>query len=304
MDQYSAFAEAVKKKYPEINLRFNEKMSDHTSFRIGGPVPVMLFPTDAQQLQGICLLMREYEARPLVIGNGTNLLVSDGPLSYAAVKTYDRLGKIERTGNTEITAGSGVLLSRLSAFAQEQGLTGLEFAHGIPGTLGGAVTMNAGAYGGEMRGVVRKTLFLDNELKMTEVAEDQHDFSYRHSRFSDREDIIVASVISLKRADPQAIRFKMDELATRRRFSQPLNYPSAGSTFKRPKKGYAAAMIEQAGLKGYAVGGAQVSEKHAGFVVNRGGATFDDVRNVMEHIQENVLKVFGILLEPEIKIIV
>jgi UDP-N-acetylmuramate dehydrogenase len=264
----------------------------------------MLFPTDAKQVQGICMLMREYEVQPLVIGNGTNLLVSDGQLSFAAVKTHDGLGKLELSGDTEVTAGSGVLLSRLAAFAQEHGLTGLEFAHGIPGTLGGAVTMNAGAYGGEMRGVVRKTLFLDNDLEMAEIVEDQHEFSYRHSRFSDREDIIVESVISLRRADPREIRFTMDELAARRRASQPLSFPSAGSTFKRPKKGYAAAMIEQAGLKGYAVGGAQVSEKHAGFVVNRGGATFDDVRRVMEHVQETVLREFGVLLEPEVKIIV
>ena len=192
-------------------------------------------------------------------------------------------------------------LSRLASFAAARSLAGLEFAHGIPGTLGGAVSMNAGAYGGEMKDVVTSVTYLDEGLSVHET--DDAGFSYRHSRFSDTGCIVLGAEVSLHEDDPDAVRERMRSLAERRRSSQPLDMPSAGSTFKRPAGGYAAALIDEAGLKGCAVGGAQVSEKHAGFVVNRGGASFDDVLRLIEHIQNEVYRVSGIELEPEVKII-
>jgi UDP-N-acetylmuramate dehydrogenase len=224
-----------------------------------------------------------------------------------AIKTHGCLNDITQTGDTnnaaEITAESGVLLSKLAVFALEHAFSGLEFAHGIPGTLGGAVTMNAGAYGGEMKDIVHKTTAVTQGAHVYDVTGDSHGFSYRHSRYSDTEDIILSSVLQLKKGNPEEIKSRMDELSKKRRESQPLNMPSAGSTFKRPQGGYAAALIEQAGLKGYTVGEAMVSKKHAGFVVNLGSATFRDVMAVIDHVREMVLNQFGIELEPEVKII-
>jgi UDP-N-acetylmuramate dehydrogenase len=202
-----------------------------------------------------------------------------------------------------MTAESGILLSKLAVFALEHSLTGLEFAHGIPGTLGGAVSMNAGAYGGEMKDIVVKTTAVAPDSQVFDVIGDAHGFSYRRSRFSEMNHVILSSVLKLDKGDPEVIKSRMDELSRKRRESQPLNLPSAGSTFKRPQGGYAAALIEQAGLKGYVFGGAMVSEKHAGFVVNRGNATFSDVMAVIDHVRETVLKQFSIELEPEVKII-
>jgi len=269
----------------------------------------MFFPASQDEMMRLCGVLSDIPVKPLIMGNGTNLLVEDRPLKLIVIKTQGGLGNITQTGEYEITAESGVLLSKLAVFAHEHGLTGLEFAHGIPGTLGGAVSMNAGAYGGEMRDVVASTTALDPGAGSSswagpyEVSGDEHEFSYRHSRFSDTDSVLLSSVIKLKRGQPEEIRARMDELAAKRRASQPLNLPSAGSTFKRPKNGYAASLIEQAGLKGFSVGGAQVSEKHSGFVVNMGGATFSDVTAVMEHVREEVFRQFGIELEPEVKMI-
>ena len=196
-----------------------------------------------------------------------------------------------------------MLLSRLAVYAQQAGLAGLEFAHGIPGSLGGAVSMNAGAYGGEMKDVVVSTRYLDHDLNLCKAEGAAHDFGYRHSVFSDTDCVVLGSTLALTPGDPAEIRARMLDLSERRRSRQPLDLPSAGSTFKRPAGGYAAALIDAAGLKGYAVGGAQVSEKHAGFVVNRGGATFDDVLRLMDHIRSEVLRTSGVELEPEVKII-
>ena len=201
----------------------------------------------------------------------------------------------------QLYAEAGVTLARVAVFAQQNGLSGLAFAHGIPGSVGGAVCMNAGAYGGEMKDVLTSVVWLDRDLALHESAD--AGLSYRHSCFSDTDDMVVRARVRLSPDDPEAIRERMRVLADRRRASQPLELPSAGSTFKRPAGGYAAALIDQAGLKGCAVGGAQVSEKHAGFVVNRGGATFEDVLRLMEHIQETVFRDSGIALEPEVKIL-
>ena len=277
-------------------------MKDHTSFRIGGPARAMFFPNSAGALGSLCEIMRDYGVIPTIIGNGTNLLVADSPLDIAVVGTT-MLKNIRKTGDIEITAESGASLSEIALFAYGQGFSGLEFAHGIPGTLGGAVVMNAGAYGCEMKDVVRATAALGPELEVVETAGEEHGFSYRRSRFSGTGDIVLSSALRLQNSTKESIRERMDELGARRRKSQPLSVPSAGSTFKRPKEGYAALLIDQAGLKGFAIGGAQVSQVHSGFIVNRGAATFSEVMAVIEHVQETVLKRYGIELELEIKII-
>ena len=303
MPDLEAAVRAVRGAAPHIEIRPGEALRDHTSFKIGGPVRAMLFPKSAEELALAVSILHGSGIEPLVLGNGTNILAPDGPLELIAVKTAPGLGGIALTGETEITAGSGAPLHKVAAFAAEHGLAGFEFAHGIPGTLGGAVVMNAGAYGGEMGDAVRRTSAVDQNGRPFEVTGDEHRFSYRRSAFSDSKDIVVSSVIGLTKGDPDEIRARMEELARRRRDSQPLNFPSAGSAFKRPEGGYAAALIEQAGLKGFTVGGARVSEKHTGFIVNTGGATYGDVVAVMRHVEETVMRKFGVKLEPEIKII-
>ncbi len=303
MNHISAMFDAIRVQLPEIEYRTDEPMQKHTSFKIGGSAAVMFFPGKQSDVTTLSGIMHGFGITPLIIGNGTNLLVEDNPLDIAVIKTFGCLNEIRLSGDTEITADSGVLLSRLAVFALEHGLTGLEFAHGIPGTLGGAVLMNAGAYGGEMKNAVIKTTALTPGSAVYDITGDAHEFSYRYSCFSDSDEVILSSVLKLNRGEPEEIKSRMDTLAKKRRESQPLNIPSAGSTFKRPKEGYAAALIEQAGLKGFTVGGAMVSEKHAGFVVNRGNATFKDVMSVMDHIRDTVMGRFGIELEPEVRII-
>jgi UDP-N-acetylmuramate dehydrogenase len=303
MSLVSEAIDTIRERLPKLECRLNEPMWQHTSFRIGGTAAAMFIPASAEETAALRRVLCQTGVKPLIVGNGSNLLVADGALDIIVIKTGGGLTGISLTGETEITAGSGVLLSQVANFALEHGLEGLEFAHGIPGTLGGAIVMNAGAYGGEMKDVVTKTVSVSAEGALACTEGGDHEFSYRHSRFSDLDELIVSAVLRLKKGDPAEIRGRMEELSKKRRESQPLNLPSAGSTFKRPKGGYAAALIEQAGLKGYAVGGAMVSEKHAGFVVNTGKATFSDVCAVMAHVQETVYRQTGIRLEPEVKII-
>jgi len=279
----------------------DEPLSQHTSFRIGGPVRGMVFPEGEAELIQAVKLLHEADIVPLLIGNGSNLLPADTPIDRIAIKTQDGVSHLERLEGNVIYASAGTRLSRLATFARDEGLTGLEFAHGIPGTLGGAIFMNAGAYGGEMAGVVRRVFYLDKNLTRQAAKGDDCTFSYRHSRFSDTKELILGAELALTPGDPAEIGARMAELAEKRRCSQPLDLPSGGSTFKRPKTGYAAAMIDEAGLKGYTIGGAQVSEKHAGFVVNCGGATCADVLAVMKHVQETVFARTGIRLEAEVE---
>ena len=302
MDAITQAFEAVQFELPKIKFRLNEPMKFHTSFGIGGPVRVTFFPDKPTALTDLCRVLFANGVKPLVIGNGTNLLVNDKALELAVINTGG-LNSRERTGEAEITASAGALMSRLAVFASECGLAGLEFAHGIPGTLGGAVYMNAGAYGSEMKDVVRSTTVYRPNSGVLSIAGEEHGYSFRHSRFADSGEIVVSSVIGLQIGDTESIRERMGELNARRCESQPLDVPSAGSTFKRPKVGFAGSLIEQAGLRGYLHGGAQVSEKHAGFIVNRGGATFADVMAVIEHVQGTVLKKFGVELELEIGIV-
>lgn len=288
---------------PELLILENEPMSKHTSFRIGGPVRALVQPQSAEEVAAVCRLLRSAGVKPLILGNGTNLLVTDEPLNRVAVQFGERMSAIVPEGETGLRAECGVTLARLALEAQRLGLAGLEFAHGIPGSLGGGVSMDAGAYGGELKDVVVSTRYLDEELNERECVGAEHDFAYRRSRFSDTDCVILESTVRLTPDDPDAIMERMMTLREKRRASQPLEMPSAGSTFKRPVGGYAAALIDQAGLKGYAIGGAQVSEKHGGFVINRGGATFDDVIRLIEHIRNEVYKMSGITLETEVKII-
>ncbi len=300
--EYSSLIRDIKEKLPGIDVRQDEPMAEHCSFRIGGPAAAMALPRTAEELAGLCRLLRAAGVRPLIIGNGTNILPPDGRLDRFVLVTCPQAGAVTVEG-TCVTAEAGATLAAAATAAAQAGLTGLEFAHGIPGSVGGGVVMNAGAYGGELKDVITRTEYLDEELTPRTVEGPAHDFSYRHSIFSGREVVILRTEFSLTPGDQEAIFARMRELAAKRRASQPLELPSAGSTFKRPAGGYAAALIDQAGLRGCAVGGAQVSEKHAGFVVNAGGATAADVRRLMEHIQKTVLASSGVALEPEVLIL-
>ena len=299
---YSSLIRDIRRVLPDLELRQDEPMREHCSFRIGGPAAVMALPGSAEELERLCALLRRAGTEPLVIGKGTNILPPDGPLDRFVVAACPGAGQVRAEGH-EITADCGATLAAAAVAAARAGLTGLEFAHGIPGSVGGGVVMNAGAYGGELKDVVRRTEYLDDGLVRRTVTGPEHGFSYRHSVFSGSRAVILRTVFSLVPGDPEEIRERMRQLSERRRASQPLDMPSAGSTFKRPAEGYAAALIEQAGLKGYRIGGAQVSEKHAGFVVNTGSATAADVLRLMEHIQQTVLARSGVALEPEVLIL-
>lgn len=295
-----AFCGEIRRKWPGLRLLEAEPLAKHTSFQIGGPA-VMAFPSSCEELTGLYRLCLDRQVRPLLLGAGTNVLAPDRGVDRLVICTRDMTG-ITDLGGGEIEALSGTPLTRLAVFARELGLTGLEFAHGIPGTVGGGVYMNAGAYGGEIRQAARKTTALLPDGSLWEAEGAAQGFSYRHSAFAEKQAVILKTVFSLTPGDRQAIAARMQELAAKRRASQPLEYPSAGSTFKRPADGYAAALIEQADLKGRGVGGAAVSEKHAGFVVNLGGATAADVLATMELIQKTVETRSGVRLEPEVRI--
>ena len=299
---YSSLVKDIRAAAPGLEVLEDEPMAAHCSFRVGGPAAAMALPRSAGQLEAVLGLLRGAGVRPLVIGNGTNILPPDGPLDRFVVVTCPGVGAVTVEGSM-VTADCGATLASAAAAAADAGLAGLEFAHGIPGSVGGGVVMNAGAYGGELKDVVARTDYLDEDLLPRSVTGAAHDFSYRHSIFSGRNVVILRAVFALAPGDREAISARMRELAARRRASQPLDIPSAGSTFKRPVGGYASALIDQAGLRGYAIGGAQVSEKHAGFVVNAGGATAADILRLMEHIQETVLAHSGIALEPEVLIL-
>ena len=283
---------------PGLDALENEPMSRHCSFRIGGAAAAFCRVSDEAQLAALLALLRRKGVPYAVIGRGSNLLVSDGGFPGAVVQLADAPASLRREGDC-VSAWAGVTLARLAVFAREQGLAGLEFAHGIPGSLGGGILMNAGAYGGEMKDVVVSVRYLDAAGAVCETAEPG--FAYRHSRFSDSGEIVLGAVLRLRPDAPDAIAARMAELWEKRSASQPLSLPSAGSTFKRPATGYAAAMIDGAGCKGLAVGGAQVSEKHAGFVVNRGGATAADVKALMAQVQRRVLEKYGVELQPEVR---
>lgn len=302
MTDYTHLGAALRERFPELDIREQEPMNRHTTFRVGGRVSLYIRPTTTEQVLGICELLKTEGIRPFLMGRGSNLLWTDEDLEGVVVQLAENFSGVECHGS-ELYARAGATLVKLAAAAQELGLTGLEFAGGIPGALGGGVSMNAGAYGGELKDVIVSVDYLDEELNLRTVGGEECDFRYRGSAFSDTNKIILGARLRLQQSDVETVKARMDELKAKRIKSQPLEYPSAGSTFKRPVGGYAAAMIDEAGLKGCSVGGAQVSEKHAGFVINRGGATCADVLALMAHIQAVVKERTGILLEPEVKII-
>ena len=302
MERFEQLAAALRQSCPALELREHEPMARHTTFRIGGPVRLMALPRSEGEVLACLREAERAQVRLVVLGNGSNLLAADGEIPCFAV-LLTGLDALERTGEREIWAGAGVSLARLASFAAQEGLAGLEFAHGIPGTLGGGVLMNAGAYGGEMVQVVKEVAAAGRNGGVETVPAEQCGFSYRRSAFSDGERVILGARFHLEPDDPAAIRGRMDELARRRKEKQPLEYPSAGSMFKRPAGHFAAALIEQCGLKGLTVGGAQVSEKHAGFVINRGGATCADVLALVDQVKERVLQQTGVELEMEVRVL-
>lgn len=284
------------------NVLFEEPMSRHTTFRIGGPAWIYCTPQDAEQVKKIIMLCRKEELPFRVKGNGSNLLFPDDGYDGILLDMTKGMNRIVVDGE-RVTAEAGVLLGSLARQAAAAGLTGLEFAGGIPGSVGGALVMNAGAYGGEMCQVVESASVLTPEGEIKKVDAAELELSYRHSAVKANDWIVLEAVFVLKKGDPEMIRSTMEDLAARRREKQPLEYPSAGSTFKRPLGYFAAALIDQAGLKGMTVGGAQVSPKHAGFVVNAGNATAKDVLTLCEEIRNRVRVQFGVELEMEVEVV-
>ena len=300
MDRFDTLIQELRRRAPQLELREHEPMSRHTTFRIGGPARLMALPASRKEAVAAVKAARELGLSPFFLGNGSDLLVSDQGYDGFVLKTSG-LDDV-REVNRRLRAESGIPMARLAMAAWGLGLTGLEFAHGIPGTLGGGVTMNAGAYGGELVQVLTSVTFLNEEAEVITLPVEECALTYRHSLFTDHPEwLILGAEFELAQGAPTLIKMKMDELAQKRRSKQPLDLPSAGSTFKRPEGYFAAALIEQCGLKGVGIGGAQVSEKHAGFVVNRGGATADDVRRLMELIRDTVHRETGVTLEPEVK---
>ena len=278
-----------------------EPMKKHTTFRVGGPADVLVQP-DETALAAILALCRQYHVSYSFIGNGSNLLVGDKGIRGVVIEMTDPMGNIEVDG-TQITAQAGAMLSKIANTAASNGLGGMEFAAGIPGSVGGAVVMNAGAYGGEMKDIIERVYVLDENGAQLELDRDALDLGYRHSCIPDKKYIVTKVVLELVPRDEAEIRSKMKELNEKRAEKQPLQYPSAGSTFKRPEGYFAGKLIMDAGLRGYQVGGAQVSEKHCGFVINKGDATAADICQLMRDVSDKVQAQFGVVLEPEVKMI-
>lgn len=295
----------IKKALPGMTLLENEPMAGHSSFRIGGPARALAVPEDMTSVARVCSILKEHRLAPFILGNGTNLLFPDEGLQDLFLLSTEKLQRIELLPDGAIYAESGVSLSKLASFAHQNGLQGLEFASGIPGSVGGGCFINAGAYGGEMKDVIESVVVLSlQDQGLYEVPAANCQYGYRKSYFTTHAgNVILSAVFRLRPGDKEEIAAKMREMNEKRRAKQPLELPSAGSAFKRPEGHFAGALIEQAGLKGYTVGGAQVSEKHAGFVVNIGGATSHDVYDLMMHVRKTVYENSGVVLEPEVIIL-
>ena len=287
-------------KDKQIEYSEDISLKEYTTFKIGGLAKLAIFPKTFDEVRDIILFMSNNDIKHITLGNCSNLLINSNGISIPVIFT-NKLKNIE-LDNNDIICSSGVLLSQAANFAAENLLTGIEFAHGIPGSVGGAVYMNAGAYCGTMADVVTETIYVDSKGNIKTVKGDEHKFAKRKSCFTE-DDTILQTRFSLEKGTADEIKDLMSIFARKRRSTQPLEYPSAGSIFKRPEGHYAGALIENSGLKGYTVGGAQVSEKHAGFIINKGNATSDDVKNLISHIQETVLKNYGVHLEREVKYI-
>lgn len=293
--------DSVTEAMPELVIRTEEPMSKHTTFRIGGAAEVFAAP-DERELPQLLAMAKGADVPVTVIGNGSNLLVGDRGIAGLVIEIGERMSEVRIEG-TILVAGAGALLSKAAQTAAAAGLGGLEFAAGIPGSVGGAVVMNAGAYGGEMKDVLQSVKVLTEEGELLILTTEDLELGYRHSCVPERKYIVVEATMELSAKPEEEIRACMAELRAKRVEKQPLEYPSAGSTFKRPEGYFAGKLIMDAGLRGYTVGGAQVSEKHCGFVINKGGATAADVRQLMQDVHDRVKEQFDVELEPEVKMI-
>lgn len=302
MMELTVFQQKIAEILPEIEIRNNETMDRHTSFRIGGPVEVMAFPKTKEELSKLLKVSSLLDTKPVILGAGTNVLAPDAGMAGLVICLKDCMGGMERLDDTTIRVGAGVTMTRAAVYAANLGLSGIEFAHGIPGTVGGGVYMNAGAYGGEIKDICVSVEVMDANGELHRYSNGDMKFAYRHSVLEDAFSIVVSADFKLVPMDSELIKGKMKELMGKRSASQPLDLPSAGSAFKRPVGGYAAALIDQAGLKGFTVGGAAISTKHAGFAVNLGGATAEDVKNLLQRVADIVYEKSGIRLEPEVRI--
>lgn len=291
--------DALRQISPDLELNKNEKMSRHTTFKTGGPASLFIRPGDLDQLKAAVALLRRAEVSYFILGNGSNLLVSDKGYDGAIIST-ERFTDIHLEDDNRIYADAGAMNSRIAAFARDNSLTGFEFAAGIPGTIGGAMIMNAGAYDGEMKLVTKEVRALSPQGEIIRLSNESLQFGYRTSALKGKDFVVVSALLELEKGDKEEITAKMQELAQRRKDKQPLEYPSAGSTFKRPEGYFAGKLIEDAGLRGYTVGGAQVSEKHCGFVINKGEATSSDIYKLICDVQKKVQEDFGVKLEPEV----
>ena len=295
--------QAIMAKMPELQIKTDEPLKNHCSFRIGGPADIIFVNTEDELLE-LMAIMKAEGVKPLILGKGTNMLFADEGLARPVIRLAGSFCDAKLLEGDRIEAGSAISLASLACLARDNSLAGLEFVHGIPGALGGAIYMNAGAYGGEMKDVLESVRYYDGRTgEIIEKPASELGLAYRTSCFEGREDIILSAVVRLVPGDKNAISGRMQELIEKRRTSQPLDKPSAGSTFKRPAVGYAAALIDECKLKGFAVGDAQVSEKHAGFVVNNGSASCTEVLELMDKVKEIVLREKGIELCPEVRII-
>ncbi len=296
--------EAVKQKFCQVlgkeQVLFEEPMKSHTTFRIGGPAEVFIMPKSIKQVQMAVKICQEEQIPYFILGNGSNLLVSDRGYRGVIIQMDRNMGEIQVEG-TEIQAAAGALLSSIAVAARRESLTGFEFAGGIPGTLGGAVVMNAGAYGGEMKDVLKEVTVMDGDGKIFTLPASELEMGYRTSIIKTSGYLVLSARITLSRGKEEDIKARTRELSEMRTQKQPLDYPSAGSTFKRPEGYFAGKLIMDSGLRGYSVGGAMVSEKHCGFVINKGNATAEDVVSLMKHVTEVVQEKYGVTLEPEVK---
>ena len=292
--------EKIQKLVGEAKVLVNEPMASHTTFKIGGPADYFVMPETIEELAAVLKLCKEENMPYFILGNGSNLLVGDKGFRGVVIQLYKNFDGICLEG-TKITAKAGAMLIRVAKEAGKAGLTGLEFASGIPGTVGGAMVMNAGAYGGEMKDVVTAVTVLTKEGEIKTLSGEEMNFRYRGSVVEDEGYIVLEAVMELKEGNLEEIQTRMEELSLQRRTKQPIEYPSAGSTFKRPEGYFAGKLIQDANLRGYQVGGAQVSEKHCGFVINAGGATAADVMQLMQDVSDKVEMQFGVALEPEVK---
>ena len=302
MTELTEFQRKIAALSLDLELRLNEPMERHTSLRIGGAAEVMAFPKTEEELAELLKLSALLDCKCAILGAGTNVLAPDEGVSGLVICLKDCLNGMEKLSGTRIRVMAGVTMSRAAVFAANLGLSGLEFAHGIPGTIGGGVYMNAGAYGGEICQICHRVEVMNRQGNTRWLSNAEMDFSYRHSVLETSDDLVICAEFNLTPDQPEEIKARMKELIGKRSASQPLDLPSAGSAFKRPVGGYAAALIDQAGLKGFRVGNAGISEKHAGFAVNLGGATAKDMKELLQTVSDRVFAQSGIRLEPEIRI--